>query len=77
VFKLSGAYLPVPGEHASFGYLGPESSRGARGLAVWATLRAYGREGYRSMVERHLALARRLRCGWTRRRISSASPTRA
>jgi len=59
-FALSGAYLPVPGEHASFGYLGPEASRRARGLAVWATLRAYGREGYRSMVERHLALARRL-----------------
>jgi glutamate/tyrosine decarboxylase-like PLP-dependent enzyme len=59
-FALSGAYLPVPGEHASFGYLGPEASRRARGLAVWATLRAYGREGYRAMVERHLALARRL-----------------
>jgi glutamate/tyrosine decarboxylase-like PLP-dependent enzyme len=59
-FALSGAYLPVPGDHASFGYLGPEASRRARGLAVWATLRAYGREGYRSMVERHLALARRL-----------------
>jgi glutamate/tyrosine decarboxylase-like PLP-dependent enzyme len=59
-FALSGAYLPVRGEHASFGYLGPEASRRARGLAVWATLRAYGREGYRAMVERHLSLARRL-----------------
>jgi glutamate/tyrosine decarboxylase-like PLP-dependent enzyme len=59
-FALSAAYLPVPGAHASFGYLGPEASRRARGLAVWATLRAYGREGYRAMVERHLALARRL-----------------
>jgi glutamate/tyrosine decarboxylase-like PLP-dependent enzyme len=59
-FALSAAYLPVPGEHASFGTLGPEASRRARGLAVWATLRAYGREGYRAMVERHLALARRL-----------------
>ncbi len=60
-FSLTGApYLPAPGEHASFGYLGPEASRRARGLAVWATLRAYGREGYRSMVERHLALARHL-----------------
>ena len=59
-FALSAAYLPAPGEHASFGYLGPEASRRARGLAVWATLRAYGRQGYRAMVERHLALARRL-----------------
>lgn len=60
-FSLTGApYLPAPGQHASFGYLGPEASRRARGLAVWATLRAYGREGYRSMVERHLALARHL-----------------
>jgi len=59
-FALSGAYLPAPGEHASFGYLGPEASRRARGLAVWATLRAYGRDGYRAMIERHLALARHL-----------------
>jgi len=38
----------------------PESSRRARSLSVWATLRAYGRQGVRSMVERHLDLAQHL-----------------
>jgi glutamate/tyrosine decarboxylase-like PLP-dependent enzyme len=40
--------------------LGPEASRRARGLATWATLRAYGRAGYRAMIERHLDLAQHL-----------------
>jgi glutamate/tyrosine decarboxylase-like PLP-dependent enzyme len=53
-FRLTAAYLPSD-ETPS-----PEASRRARSLAVWATLRAYGRNGHRAMVERHLALARRL-----------------
>jgi glutamate/tyrosine decarboxylase-like PLP-dependent enzyme len=53
-FQLAAAYLPSD-ERPS-----PEASRRARALAVWATLRAYGRTGYRAMVERHLALAQRL-----------------
>ena len=53
-FQLTGAYLPSD-ERPS-----PEASRRARSLAVWATLRAYGRAGYRAMVERHLELAERL-----------------
>jgi len=53
-FQLTAAYLPAD-ESPS-----PEASRRARALAVWATLRAYGREGYRAMVERHLELAHRL-----------------
>ncbi|HKF14753.1 MAG TPA: pyridoxal-dependent decarboxylase [Gaiellaceae bacterium] len=53
-FRLAAAYLP------SDELPGPEASRRARALAVWATLRAYGRAGYRAMVERHLELAMRL-----------------
>jgi glutamate/tyrosine decarboxylase-like PLP-dependent enzyme len=60
VFALQAAYLPASNDpHPSFMHLGPESSRRARALTVWATLRAYGRKGYREMVEGHLALAQR------------------
>lgn len=59
-FGLSAAYLPFDDSDPIYGYLGPESSRRARSLAVWATLRAYGRSGYRSIVEHHLDLAQRL-----------------
>ncbi len=59
--NVGAAYLPAPDDpHPNFGMLTPENSRRARAIAVWATLRAYGRSGYRSMVERHLALAQRL-----------------
>ena len=61
VFHATAAYLPEHDpDRPNFGLMGPESSRRARSLAVWATLRAYGRAGYREMVERHLALARRV-----------------
>jgi glutamate/tyrosine decarboxylase-like PLP-dependent enzyme len=61
VFAAGAPYLPATDDpRPSFGYLAPENSRRARSLAVWATLRAYGRAGHRAMVERHLAFARRL-----------------
>jgi glutamate/tyrosine decarboxylase-like PLP-dependent enzyme len=61
VLNVGAAYLPSPEDpHPNFGFIAPENSRRARALAVWATLRAYGRTGYRQMVERHLALARHL-----------------
>ena len=61
VFGIGAPYFPetVAGR-PDYLMLGPEMSRRARALAVWATLAAYGREGYRALVERHVRLARRL-----------------
>jgi glutamate/tyrosine decarboxylase-like PLP-dependent enzyme len=59
--NVGAAYLPSANDpHPNFGFVSPENSRRARALSVWATLRAYGRSGYREMVERHVALARHL-----------------
>lgn len=61
VFGAGAPYYVGGGElQPNYALLGPESSRRGRALDVWATLRAYGRSGYRDMVERHLALARRI-----------------
>jgi glutamate/tyrosine decarboxylase-like PLP-dependent enzyme len=58
---MGAPYFPATEtDHPDFLYLAPEMSRRARSLAVWATLAAYGRRGYRAMVERHVALAARL-----------------
>jgi glutamate/tyrosine decarboxylase-like PLP-dependent enzyme len=61
VFGMGAPYFPtVQADRPDYLYLGPEMSRRARSLAVWATLAAYGRNGYRAMVERHVGLARRV-----------------
>jgi glutamate/tyrosine decarboxylase-like PLP-dependent enzyme len=59
-FAQSAAYLTTDDRQPNLMLRTPESSQRARGIAVWATLRAYGREGYREIVERHLDLAQRL-----------------
>jgi glutamate/tyrosine decarboxylase-like PLP-dependent enzyme len=61
-FGMPGAaYLPGPDDpRGGYALLGPESSRRARSLPIWAALAAYGRAGHRAMVERHLDLAQRL-----------------
>jgi glutamate/tyrosine decarboxylase-like PLP-dependent enzyme len=60
-FAESADYLPpLDDPRPTLAYMTPEGSRRARGMAVWATLRAYGAEGYRAIVERNLDLARHL-----------------
>jgi glutamate/tyrosine decarboxylase-like PLP-dependent enzyme len=55
--SISASYLPK-GENRAPEALSPEMSRRARGFAVWAVIRALGREGLAEMVERHCAVAR-------------------
>jgi len=57
-FRYSADYLPSEDDvRPTFGAIGPESSRRARSFAVWATLRAYGRQGHRRIVEHCLDIA--------------------
>jgi glutamate/tyrosine decarboxylase-like PLP-dependent enzyme len=60
-FAAGAAYLPeASDDRPIFAFRAPELSRRARSLAVWATLAAYGRSGYRAIVERCLDNAARL-----------------
>ena len=57
-FRYSADYLPAEDDpRPTPGAIGPESSRRARSFAVWATLKAYGREGHRRIVEHCLDIA--------------------
>ena len=61
LFASTASYLTgLDDPRPNLGFTSPEASQRARGLTVWATLRAYGRNGYREMVERHLDLAQRV-----------------
>lgn len=55
--NITASYLPE-GENRSPEAFSPEMSRRARGFAVWAVLKALGREGLAEMVERHCRVAR-------------------
>ena len=58
-FRYSADYLPDEhSERPTPGAIGPESSRRARSFAVWATIKAYGREGHRKIVEHCLDVAK-------------------
>jgi glutamate/tyrosine decarboxylase-like PLP-dependent enzyme len=57
-FRYSANYLADENDaRPTYGAIGPESSRRARGFAVWATLQAYGRAGHRRIVEHCLDIA--------------------
>lgn len=56
---ISASYLPDEASLPQPSHFAPELSRRARGFAIWAILRALGRQGVAEMVSRHCAVARR------------------
>jgi glutamate/tyrosine decarboxylase-like PLP-dependent enzyme len=60
---ITAEYLPTATEHRNPADHTPELSRRARGVEVWAALRALGREGIAEMIDRTCRHARRFAAG--------------
>lgn len=60
--EASASYLPGVADRESM-HLTPQSSQRARGVEVWATLAALGRDGVAELVDRTCRLARRFADG--------------